>query len=145
MMFTMRWQEANLTEHLQKRLTVDRDCINAHLRISPFTRNSYVALSTRVLTSRIAEYQAESRRNERDHSNKPTYNSLRLYYVDENYVLVISNINRTVIITCYHYHGKYKQLPDEAPAKQKVSRFKENLEHDIRRKKLQNCRLIYAL
>ncbi|NEV60371.1 hypothetical protein [Thiorhodococcus minor] len=91
---TPSWHDSNLTEHYKRRLEKDDACWKDILGITrSLGKNEYEQASYSAYESAILEYEAEERGNPR-----------RICRVDKRTLKAITDLDRQVMITCYHEH-----------------------------------------
>src|SRR5437016_2631313 len=97
----LRWDSPNLSNHWRKHPAgKDLDCWKDILSSKmPVSRNEYEKTSIEVVEKAWLQYEAEAR-----DVGASNYSERRVYYVDDRLIETVTNLEREVIIACWHDH-----------------------------------------
>lgn len=104
------WNEGNLERHHRKRITVDPGCFEELTGVNPppITKEQYRQRSLDAVVAAWAEFEAEGRDFE-----VGGYREARAYYVDDDLVVAVTDVNRREFYTCYHEHFDGSHQPSD--------------------------------
>src|SRR5688572_3369678 len=94
------WNPRNLNQHHRERLQKDPGCFEDLLGLAmPMTEAQYETRSHDVVTLAPIEYECESR-----DVGTGQFRKARVYYVDDELVVAVTDGFRREFITCFHEH-----------------------------------------
>lgn len=140
------WEPSNLISHYQRHPGGrDAECWKNLLnRTEAVSEEEYAQASLEAIHNTWIQYEArwwnvQSR----------TYDELRLCYVDDRLVFVVTDLAQEAIITCYHdhKHSGGKHLSGEnvtIPVLERRERYRRLLRNAERGKQVIDLRIIYA-
>jgi hypothetical protein len=95
------WTDGNLAHHHAKRLRENPGCFEDLLGVTgrAMTRDEYRERSFLAITGSWCEYEAEGR----DYALS-AYLKARVYYVDDELIVAITDLARSLFVACFHEH-----------------------------------------
>jgi hypothetical protein len=100
------WTDRNLARHHAERLRKDPGCFEDLLGVTgrSLTIEEYRDRSVQAVTNTWCEYEAQGR-----NFALSTYLESRIYYVDDDLVVAITDGTRSLFVTCFHEHFDGRQ------------------------------------
>jgi hypothetical protein len=137
---TPRWNHGRLARHYVKRITEDAGCFEDLLGITgrTMTENEYESKSLDVVDNAWAEYEGQHQFGPND------YEEARVYFVDDDLVLAITDVFRRDFFTCYHEHPSRRHVSRAAMASigQRRLEFRRRLDDEEQGKLIRNLQRI---
>lgn len=133
------WDPYNLRKHYQKRINQDPGCFEDLMNINgrSMTIQEYQQRSEQAVMNAWAKYQCETWDQQ-----LRRYQDRRTYFVDDQLVVAITDIEEQWFITCFHKHFNSGHTSPGSTVGQCRLRYKEHLSIDERVKLVRNVKRI---
>jgi hypothetical protein len=140
-----RWTKGNLEYHHKERLRKDPGCFEDLLGISglKMTEDEYKERSQAAVVNAWAEYEGIVWS-----PSKQAYEDKAAYFVDEEMVLAITDLDRSFFTTCYHEHYDVKHnfnQENTAPYGNQRLRYREWIQNNERGKRIKITKKVKGL
>lgn len=135
------WKDRNLRKHYLARLQRDPGCFEDLLGIQnrQMTQAEYQQRSRDTVIHAWGKYRCESWDLQRRE-----YRERRTYFVDNDLVVVIADVEERHIITCYHEHFDLEHKTPSGTIGQRILRYKERIAHEQKSEMIRNVEKVYG-